>query len=167
FSGSEYTPMWVRQRTWEAHPAAVAQTRDLTWAALADWNLIELTDPAMLCVSELATNAILHAVIPSGRVSWLGRTFTVRLLFWPKRAVAIEVQDHDPRPPRVPDRRVMKPSLSAPDEIGDSSRGLRLVEACSDFLMWNPTAMGGKAVWCRFDLEPRKLARPFLMNGNP
>src|SRR3954451_1082444 len=29
FSGSEYTPMWVRQRTWEAHPETVAQTRAL------------------------------------------------------------------------------------------------------------------------------------------
>ncbi|OPC81271.1 hypothetical protein B4N89_10215 [Embleya scabrispora] len=133
---------------------------------MADWNLLELTDEATLCASELATNAVLHAMMPD-QLTWLGRTFTVRLLFWPKRAMAIEVRDSDPRPPVMPDRRVLQPSLSVPHRIGDSLRGLRMVEATSDFMSWGPLGIGGKTVWCRFDLEPRGLARPFRMTGNP
>ncbi len=164
--GPGWEPMWVRQRAWESHPAAVKEARALTWAAMADWNLLELTDEAMLCTSELATNAVVHAMMPDQHVDWLWRTFTVRLSFWPKRAVAIEVRDADPRPPVVPGRGVMRPSPAEPERIGGSLRGLRMVEAVSDFVSWGPVATGGKTVWCRFDLEPRGLARPFVMTGN-
>ncbi|MGW9207700.1 ATP-binding protein [Embleya sp. NPDC055664] len=164
--GPGWVPVWVRQRAWEAHPEAVRQVRALTWAAMADWNLLELTDDAMLCASELATNAIVHAGMPDRQVGWMRRSFTVRLSFWPKRAVAIEVRDDDPRPPVVPGRWVMEPSAAAPERLGGSLRGLRMVEAVSDLVSWGPVGTGGKAVWCRFDLEPRGLARPFTMIGN-
>ncbi|MFE5333654.1 hypothetical protein ACFRCG_45430 [Embleya sp. NPDC056575] len=52
------------------------------------------------------------------------------------------------------------------ERIGGSLRGLRMVEAVSDLVSWGPLGTGGKAVWCRFDLEPRGLARPFTMTGN-
>lgn len=164
--GPGWVPVWVRQRAWEAHPEAVRQVRALTWAALADWNLLELTDDAMLCASELATNAIVHAGMPDQQVGWMRRSFTVRLSFWPKRAVAIEVRDDDPRPPVVPGRWVMEPSAAAPERIVGSLRGLRMVEAVADLVSWSPVGTGGKTVWCRFDLEPRGLARPFTMTGN-
>ncbi|MFE5330567.1 hypothetical protein ACFRCG_29695 [Embleya sp. NPDC056575] len=63
-AGPGRDPVWVRERTWESHPASVAQARALTWAAIADWNLLELTDEAELCASELATNAVVHATMP-------------------------------------------------------------------------------------------------------
>ncbi|WP_161500743.1 ATP-binding protein [Embleya scabrispora] len=164
--GPGWVPVWVRQRVWEAHPEAVREVRALTWAALADWNLLELTDDAMLCASELATNAIVHAGMPDHQAGWVRRSFTVRLSFWPRRAVAIEVRDGDPRPPVVPGRWVLEPSAAAPERIGGSLRGLRMVEAVSDLVSWSPVGTGGKTVWCRFDLEPRGLARPFTMTGN-
>ncbi|MFJ8738021.1 ATP-binding protein [Embleya sp. NPDC127516] len=165
-SGPGWDPVWIRERTWESRPTEVRQARALTWAAMADWNLLELTNEALLCASELATNAVVHAFMPDqqGR---LGRTFTMRLSFWPMRAVAIEIRDADPRPPVMPDRQVLQPSLSEPHLMGGSLRGLRMVEAVSDFMSWGSLGMGGKTVWCRFDLAPRGLARPFTMTGNP
>ena len=42
-------------------PASVGSARRLVSAALRDWGLDHLVDPAALLVSELVTNAVLHA----------------------------------------------------------------------------------------------------------
>ncbi|KUL30627.1 ATP-binding protein [Streptomyces regalis] len=104
--------------------------RSASWAlthwGLADW---DRADDALLCVSELATNALLHGVPP-------GRGFLLRVRY-DRDVLRVEVHDSGTGVPRIPDD---------PDEGG---RGLFLVAALAD--KWgvgerNP----GKVVWAEF-----------------
>jgi anti-sigma regulatory factor (Ser/Thr protein kinase) len=93
---------------------------------------------AQLAVSELVTNAVVHA----------GSSLTVRLRVggW----VRLEVSDADPRP-------VDPPPMAEPDR--ESGRGLRLVANVSR--AWGVERdPRGKTVWC--ELEPHGTA-----NGHP
>ncbi|QRP48820.1 ATP-binding protein [Amycolatopsis sp. FDAARGOS 1241] len=104
--------------------AGLAAARDFTRATLARWGLPTLADDAVLVVSELATNAVLHGTgTASVRLSHAGSV------------VRIEVADESPA---VPAKR---------SSGADGGWGLRLVELLS--LAWGvtPTA-GGKVVWC-------------------
>ncbi|MFI5613671.1 ATP-binding protein [Amycolatopsis sp. NPDC051903] len=104
--------------------AGLAAARDFTRTALTGWGLLTLADDAVLVVSELATNAVLHgAGAASLRLSHAGSV------------VRIEVADESAA---VPAKR---------SSGADGGWGLRLVELLS--LAWGvtPTA-GGKVVWC-------------------
>jgi two-component sensor histidine kinase len=57
----------------------------LTQHALQEWELIELLDDVCLCVSELATNALLHGTLP-------GQEFTLTLA---RTADMLRVEVHD------------------------------------------------------------------------
>ncbi|QFZ76967.1 ATP-binding protein [Streptomyces fagopyri] len=95
-----------------AHPASVARARQLTRARLAGWALSDDTcDTAVLVVSELVTNAILHSA--SSRV--------VCELHDNDDLVRIAVRDEG-RAPGEP-----RPSPRRPDE--EHGRGLPLVAA--------------------------------------
>ncbi|MGW0769703.1 ATP-binding protein [Streptomyces sp. NPDC002676] len=84
-----------------------------------------------LCVSELATNALLHGVPP-------GRGFLLRLRY-DGDLVRAEVHDSGPGTPLIAEE---------PDEGG---RGLLLVAALSD--KWGVGERDpGKTVWCEFGL---------------
>ncbi|MGW2949351.1 ATP-binding protein [Streptomyces eurythermus] len=86
-----------------------------------------------LCVSELATNALLHGV-PRGR------GFLLRLRY-DGELVRAEVHDSGPGTPRVPDEPC------GPENEG--GRGLLLVAALSD--KWGVgERTPGKIVWCEF-----------------
>ncbi len=69
---------------------------------LDDWGVRGRTDDVLLCVSELATNALLHGVPP-------GRGFLLRLLPYPD-GIRVEVHDSGGGVPAVPE--------DAPDESG-------------------------------------------------
>ncbi|MBC9716949.1 ATP-binding protein [Streptomyces sp. TRM66268-LWL] len=120
------------RREWQSIPAA----RQFAREALADWGWSGPDDP-LLCVSELATNALLHGVPP-------GRGFLLRLTRDAHAdgdphaaALRIEVHDSGPGSPRIPD---------AADESG---RGLCIVEALAD--KWGVGGRDpGKVVWCEF-----------------
>lgn len=89
----------------------------------------ELEEAATLLVSELATNAVLHAHSRL-RLSVLCRDGVIR----------IEVGDDDPTPPR----------LVEPDPLRPGGRGIMLVELLSDD--WGVSGNErGKTVW--FELE--------------
>jgi anti-sigma regulatory factor (Ser/Thr protein kinase) len=86
-------------------------------------------EAAVLAVSELVSNAILHAAVPGD----------IELRLEARRGTLhIEVEDCDPRPP-----------VMAPDTSGrDRGRGLLIVERLATRWGWAPVPDNGKAVWC-------------------
>ncbi|MFJ8804418.1 MULTISPECIES: ATP-binding protein [unclassified Streptomyces] len=121
----------LRERFFRRDRRAVAAARRFAHETLAGWGLVgtEQADDVLLCVSELATNALVHAVPP-------GRHFRV-FLRYDGTVLRVEVHDSGPGTPRIADRA---------DEGG---RGLLLVAAFAD--RWGVDARDpGKAVWCEF-----------------
>ncbi|MFR0357018.1 ATP-binding protein [Streptomyces sediminimaris] len=111
---------------------SVAVARDLTRVTLADWGLTRRGDEVLLCVSELATNALLHGV-PPGRCFRLGLTLTT------DGVLRVEVHDSGPGEVRVP----------GPVWDAEGGRGLLLVSALADG--WGVREREpGKVVWCEF-----------------
>ncbi len=110
------------------HTRAAAIARRSTGEALSSWNLDHLEPVAVLVVSELVTNAVLHAR-PSASSPELhlhaGSTW-----------LRIEVHDTDPRPPQP----------RTPIGLDEAGRGLLLIEAITDQWGVYRTATG-KAVW--------------------
>ncbi|RLL67122.1 ATP-binding protein [Streptomyces sp. Z26] len=122
-----------RQRFFRRERRSVPAARAFTRRALLDWGGTARADDVLLCVSELATNALLHGV-PSGR--------GYRLHLWlnTDRGLRIEVHDSGNGHPRA---------RTGPNEDGENGRGLLLVEALSD--KWGVgTRRPGKVVWCEF-----------------
>jgi anti-sigma regulatory factor (Ser/Thr protein kinase) len=123
----------TREAFYRRDRRSVGLAREFTREALTDWSAAERGDDVLLCVSELATNALLHGIPP-------GRGFLLRLSVVPDRVLRIEVHDSGPGEIRVPDAR-------PPD--AENGRGFLLVAALAD--KWgvgerNP----GKVVWCEF-----------------
>jgi len=130
-AGAGLLDVAVRALTAPAHegfaaaPESVSAARRFVAGTLAEWELSELADTITLLLSELVTNAIVHADAAPD--------VTVRLL--PDR-VHVEVADARPEPVYS-------------QEAGDTStsgRGLALVEALATD--WGSvTVPGGKVVW--------------------
>jgi anti-sigma regulatory factor (Ser/Thr protein kinase) len=120
---------WSYDEAWACHPDNVAQARAFVSRHLLDGGLPVIVDDARLVVSELATNAVLHARTPFG----------VRISRY-DGVVEIAVRDGVS----------LAPSVSSAEEHQQNGRGLRLVELCSE--SWGVTAppAGGKSVWARF-----------------
>ena len=114
----------VRQRL-DPHPSSVSHARRIVSRALGDLGRTELVDDATLVVSELVTNALVHAGTPIEVVVSQRDT-----------EILVEVVDENPR---LPFRRRHA-------ELAGTGRGLQLVEQLA-------TAWGardrppGKAVW--------------------
>ncbi|MCT4354256.1 ATP-binding protein [Streptomyces sp. Je 1-79] len=120
-----------REAFYRRERRSVPLARDFTRKALADWGLDECADDVLLCVSELATNALLHGVPP-------GRGYRLHLYLERPGPLRVEVHDSGDGVPAA-----REPSC------GESGRGLFLVAALAD--RWgvgerNP----GKVVWCEF-----------------
>lgn len=118
-----------RVRRWKRRPQSVGLARAELRAALVDWGLTAIEEPAVLVLSELITNAVRHARVSPGReieTSFCRGAGGVR----------IAVDDADERCPRL---------LHAQHEAG--GRGLLLVAELSD--RWGvSTRRGvGKSVW--------------------
>ncbi|GHI04733.1 ATPase [Streptomyces cellostaticus] len=124
----------TREAFYRRDRRTVRLARKFAQEALTDWALAERSDDVLLCVSELATNALLHGVP-------VGRGFVLRLTLHTDGVLRAEVHDSGPGEVRAPD--------AAPDASPESEhgRGLLLVAALAD--KWgvgerNP----GKIVWC-------------------
>ncbi len=90
-------------------------------------------DDMSLCVSELATNALLHGVPP-------GRGFLLRLRY-DGEAVRVEVHDSGPGLPTA---------AGQADTVDEGGRGLLLGGALAD--KWGVTERQlGKVVWAEFE----------------
>ncbi|MFI6001981.1 ATP-binding protein [Streptomyces sp. NPDC051366] len=122
---------------------AVTRCRDFTRQALAEWcwppdpvdvgtSRSELTDDALLLVSEVVANACLHAGGPTSLV-----------LRCTAERVRIEVTDESPAAPRA-GRRI--------DPSRPGGHGLLIVERVGRNWGWNPAVAGpGKSVWVEVD----------------
>ncbi|MFF1719694.1 ATP-binding protein [Streptomyces sviceus] len=120
------TALYPRDR----RSAAVA--RDLTRITLADWGLTRRSDDVLLCVGEIATNALLHGVPP-------GRCFQLALTLATDGVLRVEVHDSG--------SGEIHPARPSPDV--ERGRGLLLVQALADD--WGIRERDpGKVVWCEF-----------------
>lgn len=108
-----------------AEPASAGHARRFVDRTLRAWDCIALVDIAMLLVSELVSNAILHA----------GTSIEVALTLREGR-VRAEVRDGSAR----------APSRKRYSKLSTTGRGLLLVEELADD--WGVDTSGlGKAVW--------------------
>lgn len=121
----------------ESDPALVHLTRRFVAGALRQWDLDTMVNDVQLVVSELASNAVLHArteirlTLRSDGVAW----------------VRIEVQDHNSQMPT---------QQACPDDA-TTGRGLAMVERV--VASWGVARDGdGKTVWA--ELGHRKTTDP-------
>ncbi|MDN3297843.1 ATP-binding protein [Streptomyces ficellus] len=115
---------------------SVPAARHFAAAALGEWGMGDRADDVLLCVSELATNALLHGVPP-------GRGFRLHLFREPGGGL-LRVELHDSGDGEV--------RAGRPDERSESGRGLLLVAALAD--AWGVGERDpGKVVWCEFVLR--------------
>ncbi|MET9425158.1 ATP-binding protein [Streptomyces sp. NPDC006540] len=109
---------------------SVGTAREFARAALDAWGWGARADDITLCVSELATNALVHGVPP-------GRGYLLRLRLSEDGTLRVEVHDSGGG----------RPGVRIPD--GESGRGLLLVAALAD--TWGVGRRDpGKVVWCAF-----------------
>jgi anti-sigma regulatory factor (Ser/Thr protein kinase) len=120
----------------------IRAARDFTVSTLQRWGVAERREDIAVVVSELLTNALLHALPAVGhaRTGW-----PIRLgLLQPERGVMCAVAD--------PSRVAPVPQQS--EHLGETGRGLHVIAALSD--QWGctiPTDMG-KVMWAAFSTRP-------------
>lgn len=125
---AEHEPVVVA--LWEGFeptPGAVAEARRAVRGWLVDTSLASVADEVLLAVSELATNAAMHA----------GTTFFVHAQH---SAGVVRIGVHD--------GSVTLPQVRAAGRAG--GRGLGLVESVSTSWGADPLPGVGKVVWCAF-----------------
>ncbi|MEF9907379.1 ATP-binding protein [Streptomyces sp. P9-A2] len=123
------------ERFFRRERRSVPDARDFARRALIGWGVLGREDDVLLCVSELATNALVHGVPP-------GRGFLLRLLPYGDGGVRVEVHDSGGGVSAVPE------AAYAP-EPGEGGRGLLLVAELAD--KWGVGEREpGKVVWCEF-----------------
>ena len=123
---------WSRHAELTAAPATAADARELVTTYLAEHGLSDLCDPVRVVVSELVTNALVHARKP----------FTVTLS-QSSRTLLVRVEDESTEPPIV----------RTPGPMADSGHGLRIVEALSRDWGFVP-GEESKVVWATFSKPP-------------
>ncbi|MEU6893282.1 ATP-binding protein [Streptomyces sp. NPDC046557] len=125
-------PALVRDRFYPRSRQTVSAAREFAAQTLDAWGAGARLDDVLLCVSELATNALLHGVPP-------GRGYRLRLFRF-DGVVRVEVHDSGGGRPRIADR----------DAAAERGRGLLLVAAVAD--RWGVGLRSpGKTVWCELD----------------
>ncbi|WP_447039449.1 ATP-binding protein [Streptomyces sp. DSM 118878] len=120
-----------RQHRFPRARSSVRAARAFSVEVLTDWGVADRRDDIRLCVSELASNAVLHGVPP-------GREFSVRLVA-DGPLIRVEVRDSGGGRVDVPRQDV--------EEVG--GRGLFLAQALGDdfgVTLHDP----GKTVWLVF-----------------
>jgi anti-sigma regulatory factor (Ser/Thr protein kinase) len=115
-------------------PASAARARAFVERTLGAWECDDFLDASRLLVSELVTNAVLHA-----------RTDFELLIRAVRTGIRVEVHDHNPAEPVV--RRY--------EEEAMTGRGLALVDELAT--RWGVDRHpDGKAVWFELDEEQRR-----------
>ncbi len=117
--------------------SSVAAARRFVTECLEQWDQETAVWTVQLLLSELATNAVLHAG---------GSGFTVGVEMLREGGVRLTIADGSPRPPRLRDY-----GTSA-----TTGRGVALVDQLARTWGVEPRP-GGKAVWCEIGTEPGRL----------
>lgn len=120
---------WSRDAVSTVAPSTASAAREWVSAYLAEHGLSHLQDSVRVVVSELVTNALVHARTP----------FTLTLS-QSTRTLLVRVEDGSPE----------APVLRTPAPMEDTGHGLRLVEALSRDWGHVPGAAGSKVVWASF-----------------
>ncbi|HET7689181.1 MAG TPA: response regulator [Nocardioidaceae bacterium] len=116
---------------------SIAQARAATAEVLGSWGMGSLAADSLVVVSELTTNALVHA----------GTAFELRLSRHP-RSVRIAVLDHGPGTPEP----------LAPSTVRPHGRGLQIVDAMSSAWGVSGLKKGTKLVWAELPLSPEVSA---------
>lgn len=132
-------PGWSHRTVLVAEPMSASRARDFVCLHLAEHSLLYLVEDIRLVVSELATNAMVHARTP----------FTVTLAA-EDRTVLLTVRDGS----------TTVPVRAGPQVTDTRGRGSLLVEELS--LAWGAStaADGTKSVWASFATRSRPGAWP-------
>ncbi|HKT02510.1 MAG TPA: ATP-binding protein, partial [Rugosimonospora sp.] len=123
-------------------PDAPALSRALVSRACQEWGVGRVRRLAELVVSELASNAVVHARTPA--------VATVRLL---DDCLQMAVRDGDPRLVSHP------PPGAHGAHHGEHGRGLLILDAMTDSWGSAPTA-DGKVVWAQVRIPRQRTAPP-------
>ena len=113
-------------------PVSAGRAREFVSAKLREWRLDPLLDGALVVVSELAANAVVHAE----------SSVRIRLLLGP-RTLRIEVIDHGVGTPEPQPKSITE----------EHGRGLLLVSALSRAWGIDHGPGEGKTVWAEMDLR--------------
>lgn len=120
------------QRFFDARPESVGQAREFATDALAEWGLPDRSEDIRLCISELATNALVHGTAP-------GHGFLVKLDA-DEQVVRLEVHDS----------RRQHPAARQAADTDTSGRGLTLVSVLADGWGVENRTPFGKIIWSCF-----------------
>lgn len=121
-------------RRWRRHPSSVGLARLELRKALAGWGLTAMEDSAVLVLSELVTNSVRHARVPSGRE--IETRFLPTGLPVPD-GLRIEVHDAS----------AQRPCRRAGELDACDGRGLLIVDAPADAWGVSDRVGVGKLVW--------------------
>lgn len=129
-------------RVFVPSPSASLAARRFVADVLAAWDLADLRDSAVLAVSELVTNTVMHT------------TSSARLTLRRQGPRGVWIGVHDTND-RIPPRRVPATDLTAPEPadgmdlvLAPGGRGLTIVDQLADRWGVTPTVTpGGKTVW--------------------
>ena len=124
------TVPWSHELELMALPLSVGGARGFVTDVLTEHELAVLVDDVRLVVSELATNALVHA-----RTS-----FTVKLRTGLGQAVVLEVRDGSRS----------GPASVATTPLATTGRGIAIVDALSQAWGVDEYKGGGKSVWAVF-----------------
>ncbi|MFJ8944634.1 ATP-binding protein [Streptomyces sp. NPDC102395] len=128
-----------------------AEARDFTHRTLDAWSLKHRADDALTVVTELAANAVLHALAdlpePAGQRQGAAAGARLRLSLRPHHLVCA-VTDPSDVPPVY---------AHTADPLLEHGRGLHIVEALSEHWGWTRRCPVGKTVWAMLPTRPSPL----------
>ncbi|WP_173877743.1 ATP-binding protein [Streptomyces sp. 3214.6] len=136
-------------------PRSARRARDLLRIQLLEWKIdAQVAFTAELLLSELVTNALLHARMPAGR------EIGVRVARYNER-LRVEVADANNS----------RPQLRTAIDTDEHGRGLALIDALAQRWGCCPRRHGiGKAIWAELPLEgrtPEEVALDHIARGLP
>jgi anti-sigma regulatory factor (Ser/Thr protein kinase) len=123
--------LWSHDIELQAQPVSASRSRDFVRHHLGEHALSHLSDDLELVVSELSTNAMLHAAT----------SFKVSLYAF-QETLLLEVEDGSRD----------GPSLVAAEVLDTNGRGLAIVNLLSQDWGVDAHTDGGKSVWAEFSL---------------
>jgi anti-sigma regulatory factor (Ser/Thr protein kinase) len=127
---------WSHETVFAAEPISASLAREFVGSHLVAHDLLHLVDDVSLVVSELATNAVVHA-----------HTQFMLTLSRHNGSVLLALQDAS----------TSLPVMATPDVSDTGGRGLLLVELLSRAWGTSADGHGLKSVWATFPSQPAPL----------